>query len=211
MEQPSVPEDFLWEVRPQLKGAKPKKIEIDSSYNGDVPSPLSFFYQFRDVIFRAHGSVLPNVIFEVLISIGLSVAALFWVPDEEFGPIGHQLVGTLLAFLIVFRSNNALSLYNEGRGHIGEVIASARVTAIHMIEDVAIALENAGDLGAEGVDVFDAEEGVRLLKLFYYVRARPSSLLPPPSSLPLRPCPVPMPRIASFLYLLIYCPDAIGA
>ena len=32
---------------------------------------------------------------------------------------GHQIIGVLLAFLVVFRSQIAWSLYWEGRGHLG--------------------------------------------------------------------------------------------
>ena len=188
-------DDFLWEVRALNKHSRPKKVEVDSSYLGDPPSPLSFFYQFREVIFRTRGSVLPNVLIEVILSIGLAVVALVWMPDENFQHIGHQLVGVLLAFLIVFRSSNALSLYNEGRMHIGEVVASGRIVAVHMIEDVALALDGSSDTvdAGDGSSVFDAEEGVRLLKLFYYtlvehVRStdgcddgRPCLLSPPPN------------------------------
>ena len=79
-------------------------VEPVTSYVGDQPSAMSFFYQWRAIIFRRKGSVVPFVLIEILIAIGLSFLALHICPDEEIDTIGHQLVGVLLAFLLVFRS-----------------------------------------------------------------------------------------------------------
>lgn len=108
------------------------------------------------------GSVLPFVFIEVCVAVGTAIVALWFMPDEAFSPVGHQMVGALLAFLVVFRSQIAWGMYSEGRGHVGAIIASARVVAIQMIEDLA----NNAEMGHD--KVFEAEEGVRLLKLYYY-------------------------------------------
>ena len=146
---------------------KPAKVERDLGYRGDRPSFFSYFTQFPNIIFMIKGSVLQYVLIELGISVGLSLVALHVVPDEEFEPIGHQLVGVLLAFLVVFRSQIAWNMFLEGRGHIGSLIASARVIAIQMVEDLAFGLST----NVKGA-AFEAEEGVRLLKLFYCTRAR---------------------------------------
>ena len=106
---------------------------------------LSFFYQWPQIILRMRGSVLPYVFFEVLIAIGVSFLALYVTPDETYEAIGHQLVGTLLAFLVVFRSNIAWGMYAEGRAHIGQLIHASRVMAIQMIEDASRHVESDGE------------------------------------------------------------------
>eukprot|EP00966_Prymnesium_polylepis_P274548 6343344-Prymnesium_polylepis.1 len=68
---------------------------------------LSFFFQWRAIVFRCRGSAVPNVLIEVAITVALSVFARLHFADEQYAPIGHQLVGVLLAFLVVFRSNIA--------------------------------------------------------------------------------------------------------
>ena len=131
--------DHLWEVA-TLKGGKSVMVERDTGYAGEAPSFLSFFYQWPLIILRYRGSVLPFIFVEVLLSIGVSVIALHFLPDETYSPIGHQLVGTLLAFLVVFRSNISWGMYTEGRSHVGQLIHTSRVVAIQMIEDLAIDL-----------------------------------------------------------------------
>jgi len=149
-----------WETA-RFGGHRPKKVEHDSSYAGERPGLFSFFWQFPSIICRLRGSVLQFVLIEVAISIGLSVVALRLLPDEQIDVVGHQLVGTLLAFLVVFRSNIAWNMYFEGRAHVGELITSARVLAVMIIEDVVLGQGRSGN-------EFEVEEGMRLLKLFYY-------------------------------------------
>ena len=69
--------------------------------------------QIHLIVFRLKGSTIPNVLIEVCISMAVSIVAKLQFPDEEFKPIGHQLVGVLLAFLVVFRSNIAWGMYMD--------------------------------------------------------------------------------------------------
>jgi hypothetical protein len=52
-------------------------------------------------------------------------------------PVGHQIVGTLLAFLVVFRSQIALNMYLEGRGHLGKIMATSKKLAMEIIAPLA--------------------------------------------------------------------------
>ena len=52
-------------------------------------------------------------------------------------PVGHQIVGTLLAFLVVFRSQIALNMYLEGRGHLGTLMATSKKLAMEIIAPLA--------------------------------------------------------------------------
>ena len=79
-------------------------VEPVTHYSGEQPSFFSFFFQFRAIIFRLKGSVVPFVLPEICLGIGLSIVALYVCPDEDISTIGHQLVGVLLSFLLVFRS-----------------------------------------------------------------------------------------------------------
>ncbi len=71
----------------------------------------SFFTQFRDIIFKPTGSIIGSCWLEVTVCTTLGVVARLYFYDEhdEYSPIGHQLVGTLLAFLVVFRSQSTLN------------------------------------------------------------------------------------------------------
>ena len=146
-------------------GARAKFVETNVQYVGERPSMLGFVYMFKDIIFRLDGSVLSFVVLETSISVILSFIALRYAPDEEFSPQGHTFVGTLLAFLTVFRSNTSYSLWEEGRICIGRVASASRVVANEILgaaSDIAVASGSA-TLPAE------AHEYVRLLKLLYFV------------------------------------------
>ena len=81
------------------------------------------------------------VVLETSISVILSFIALRYAPEEEFSPQGHTFVGTLLAFLTVFRSNTSYSLWEEGRICIGRVASASRVVANEILgaaSDIAI-------------------------------------------------------------------------
>merc|ERR1719174_1818531 len=90
---------------------RPARVHSHVDYSGERPSLFSFFFQFPSIVFRLKGSTIPNVLIEVCISMAVSIVAKLQFPDEEFKPIGHQLVGVLLAFLVVFRSNIAWGMY----------------------------------------------------------------------------------------------------
>ena len=67
-------------------------------------------------------------------------------------PAGHQIVGTLLAFLIVFRSQIVLDMYLEGRAHVGRIMAASKSLALEIVVPLAYS--------AVGLAcVFDASSG----------------------------------------------------
>ena len=109
------------------------------------------------------------MLIEIFLAVGLSFLALYACPDEKFSPVGHQLVGVLLAFLVVFRSQISWGMYMEGRNHVGALFATSRVLAIQMMEDFA----SAGGSTTENADfaskIRDAEDSLRLLKLYFYL------------------------------------------
>ena len=148
------------------------KQEQNTTYNGERPSPFSFIFQFPEVIFRKTGSVAPNIIIEMLLSVGISIASLYLVPDETWSPVGHQIVGVLLAFLVVFRSNSAMAQYTEGRNHVESLLDSTRCVASAALATVIHVAEIAGaedkDKAEEADLSKEAAEIIRLLKLYFY-------------------------------------------
>lgn len=137
----------------QSRVAKPAVVEKNVDYRGEDATWASFFMMFPQVIFRWHGSALPRIWVQFLLSIGISVVAIGLRPtgyicgppasaniseSESFespcGTLmmdttwatGHQIVGVLLAFLLVFRSQIAWSLFWEGRMHWGCLTASTK-------------------------------------------------------------------------------------
>ena len=164
----------IWLAR--LGFAQSHKFEKNTTYNGERPSALSFFTQFPEVIFRWNGSVLPNVAFEILLAIGVSITALYSFPEEAWSPVGHQIVGVLLAFLVVFRSNSAISQYTEGRTHTEALLAASRIIASETMTTLVV-YANESKRASNGQEALEAsfEEAVReafeilrLLKLFYF-------------------------------------------
>ena len=89
-------------------------------------SMWGFFTQFYDILLRLDGSGLTRCVFEVGISTSLAILVcilsdgdLEWTPKRDDGeplltyrsdPIGHTILGSLLAFLTVFRSQIAWSM-----------------------------------------------------------------------------------------------------
>jgi len=147
-----------------LGHGRPKRVERSVRYAGERPSALSFIFQFRSIVFRFHGSVLPCILIEVCISVGLSFAALYYTPDETFTTGMHGVVGMLLAFLIGIRTQIAWGEYSAGAGHVGGIICAARGITAEALGALIVSRETrqAGSLPAE------ATELARLLKLYYY-------------------------------------------
>ena len=113
---------------------------------------------------RWHGSVLPYILIELSIGVCLSFVAMHVAPKEGIDPTGHGLVGTLLAFLVVFRSQMAWGPYTEGRAHLGTLASCSRALAIDALGPLVLAASEAGEV----VLPLEAHELARLLKLFYY-------------------------------------------
>ena len=72
------------------------------------------------------GTVFPSVASPVLCSIAVSVATLWAHETQGFsgiGTTGHTILGVLVSFLAVFRTQQAYARYWEGRGHLGLLMA----------------------------------------------------------------------------------------
>ena len=121
-------------------------------YGGESASLFSFFKMFPTIIFRTRGSVIPLILVEIIISVGLGVVAWAmtdygfcdpnkcdgaWYYLKETGrEKGHGIIGVLLAFLVVFRSQIAWGMYWEGRNHIGSLVRSSRCLAIELLSSL---------------------------------------------------------------------------
>ena len=60
-------------------------VEGKSAFRGDQVGLKHFFTQFRDVIFRCSGSVLPAILVELLLAFGLGWLAYFMYHGGEDG------------------------------------------------------------------------------------------------------------------------------
>lgn len=182
--------------------------EREVRYEGEKASFFSFFSMFPGIIFRKRGSVLPKILLETVIAVGLGVVAwgltddgfcdlascgMFYIPPSSSRDKGHAMIGVLLAFLVVFRSQIAWSMYWEGRLHVGAILTNSRCLAQQLLASLAHASVEQVLKAVEGVNVLgmpqrgrtadrqkaaDAEmdlqlailalESVRLIKLFYW-------------------------------------------
>ena len=135
--------------------ARPEVVEYKKAYGGETASWSSFFVMFPKIIFRYNGSVLPLIWFEVAFSVLLGTIAYGmtengWIcgrEDIDCGNMaltkemkrddGHKIIGVLLSFLVVFRSQIAMGMYTEGRNHVGTIVASSRALALEILSSLA--------------------------------------------------------------------------
>ena len=148
-----------------LGDSRPKRVERSVKYAGERRSMLSFFFQFKGIICRAHGSVFPFIMIELIITLLLSFAAQYLTPDEQIQATGHSLAGTLLAFLVVFRTQMAWGQYTEGRAHVGALIAHSRSLSVEVLGSLVSQCRADGEAELPG----EAAEIIRLLKLHFYI------------------------------------------
>ena len=124
---------------------------------------FTFFRMFPDIIFRYYGSALPHIVIELLLAIGFSILAYgltedvgLWglCPNNTCGALlvkdswekGHKFIGTLIAFLIILRTQIAWGMYWEGRGHIGNLVLTTRSLAIELLTSLCVACRDDDDL-----------------------------------------------------------------
>lgn len=83
-------------------------------------SVWSFFTQTSRVILAYYGSIIPNVFPQICISVGLSILAIYIeTPLGESDVIlGYTLVGFLLSFLLVFKTQTAYNQYWTAISHV---------------------------------------------------------------------------------------------
>ena len=112
--------------------------------------------------FGWRGTVFPSVMSPILFSVASSAAVL--VAHDAYGfdginPTAHTVLGVLVSFLSVFRTQQAYNRYWEGRGHLGSIMA----TVVDIASTASVQLS-----GAELQKVTAArEELARLLRLYF--------------------------------------------
>lgn len=100
--------------------------------SGAVGSSLSFFTTMPRIIFRCSGSVVPNVLPQVFISVGLACIAV-WVgnPLHDTSKTEGLMtpVAFLLAFLLVFKTTASHGEYEGAMEIVAEMQTASRVLA----------------------------------------------------------------------------------
>ena len=96
---------------------------------------------------------------EIILATGLGVVAYlltedgicdakkckgFFLPPSTSREKGHAMIGVLLAFLVVFRSQIAWGMYMEGRNAVGRVVAMSRCLALELLASLAHACVEEG-------------------------------------------------------------------
>ena len=128
-------------------------------YMGEKASMFSFFTNFYTIILRKRGSALPKIMIEIFLATCLGVVAYlltedglcdakkckgFFLPPSTSREKGHAMIGVLLAFLVVFRSQIAWGMYMEGRNAVGRVVAMSRCLALELLASLAHACVEEG-------------------------------------------------------------------
>ena len=128
-------------------------------YVGEKASMFSFFTNFYTIILRKRGSALPKIMIEIFLATCLGVVAYlltedglcdakkckgFFLPPSTSREKGHAMIGVLLAFLVVFRSQIAWGMYMEGRNAVGKVVAMSRCLALELLASLAHACVEEG-------------------------------------------------------------------
>ena len=108
------------------------------------------------------GTVFPSVTSPILFSIASSAIAL--VLHDYYGfnginPTAHQVLGVLVSFLSVFRTQQAYNRYWEGRGHLGHIMASV----VDIASMASVQISGAQPEAAEAARL----ELSRLLRLYF--------------------------------------------
>jgi putative membrane protein len=90
------------------------------------------------IICKLKGSVVKTVWPQMLINAGLAVVATMLrasMAEDYFvtNVTGHSMLGTALAFLVVFRSNLSYGRYWDGRGQLGLIVKSGRELMRHVV------------------------------------------------------------------------------
>ena len=138
-------------------------------YVGEKASMFSFFTNFYTIILRKRGSALPKIMIEIFLATCLGVVAYlltedgicgkhgavkckgFFLPPSTSREKGHAMIGVLLAFLVVFRSQIAWGMYMEGRNGVGAVVRDIRFLALEVLSSLAhAAVEDTQVDGADG-------------------------------------------------------------
>ena len=81
-----------------------------------------------EVLFRVHGSVLPQLTLRIVAVTVLGILAAWLEAHAGFSiaPIAHTLIGVPLGLLLVFRTNTSYDRFWEGRKLIGMMVNRSR-------------------------------------------------------------------------------------
>lgn len=162
----------------------PTRAKLPKCITQDIAFPFGYHLGYREkshllsfcttviphILLRMDGSVLPRIALEVVSATAVAVAAVLYereLDDQQWDSKGHQIVGTLLAFLTVFRTSFAWSMYQAGfsgvsalRNHAGNLLS---VALGPMLAECARASPGPAALPDEAYDL------CRLLKLFSFL------------------------------------------
>lgn len=90
-------------------------------------SVWSFILYTPIVIFKYKGSIIPNLLPQIVITVGISILALYWSPFGDDPPTqGYTMVGFLLSFLMVFKTQVAYGQYWTALGHVEQAMHLSR-------------------------------------------------------------------------------------
>ena len=118
-------------------------------------------FSFVTVLFKYKGTVLPKIIVNVFLAMAMGFFAnqvKEWLCKSEvtthtdcdftFGPTAHSVVGAVLGFLLVFRTDIAYYRYYEGKKFVGQLYQAMR--------NVNVAFTSVMRADVEGERNFDA-------------------------------------------------------
>ena len=72
-----------WREATNVPDADALHAERPVKYAGESPSVFSFFLNFERIVFRARGSVIPKIVFEILISTVCGIVAFVLTTEGE--------------------------------------------------------------------------------------------------------------------------------
>ena len=151
------------------------------AFGSDVPRCLSSLTFFIG-LFELQGSLLTKALPQVIVACGMSIMWKFIfrdyyeyeLPTDVWAPLG-----TVTAFLVVFRTNLAYDRYYEGRKLLGQIVDAmsgcVRLTAAHV--GVQRGSED-GKSGTTDVDVAELARNVNIMIAFIRQDLRESRLPP---------------------------------
>eukprot|EP00898_Chlorokybus_atmophyticus_P004006 jgi/Chlat1/4606/Chrsp290S04357 len=113
--------------RLSLKGTLPCQASL-GHHAAESPSPaFSIESLLAWPLDNLEETVLPRISKRVWIASGIALLVATCYTEADIGSIdstGHTVLGTLLSFFTVFRSQQAYSRFWEGRSHLGAVVGS---------------------------------------------------------------------------------------
>eukprot|EP00930_Biecheleria_cincta_P072135 TRINITY_DN59583_c0_g1_i1.p1 TRINITY_DN59583_c0_g1~~TRINITY_DN59583_c0_g1_i1.p1 ORF type:complete len:397 (+),score=56.62 TRINITY_DN59583_c0_g1_i1:78-1268(+) len=131
--------------------------------SGSEGSVCSFFTVTPFILFRCRGSVVPLVLPQILVAVACSFGAHWWketqgTPVFNGANAGFDVIGVLLAFLMVFKTQTAYQQFWQASGHVDGVLQLSRSMAMSAVS--AFTRSEHSDQEARRI--------IRLLTLHYF-------------------------------------------